>query len=50
MLWRAGFTVLMTWLRVGCLLLTWSAFGADYYVDVDSRGGRCDDAGKRAIP
>ena len=30
------------WLIACCLLLAWSAYGADYYVDVDSRGGRRD--------
>ena len=37
------------WLIACCLLLAWSAYGADYYVDVDSRGGRCDDAGPGAL-
>lgn len=32
-------------LSVGCLLLACSAYSADYYVDVDSCGGPCDDAG-----
>jgi len=31
------------------LLLTASAWGADYYVDVESRGGQCDDAGPGSL-
>lgn len=31
------------WFGVWCLLTVGSACGADYYVDVDSRGGPCDD-------
>ncbi|MFC1718667.1 right-handed parallel beta-helix repeat-containing protein [Candidatus Poribacteria bacterium] len=28
-----------------CLLLAYGAYGAEYYVDIDSRGGPCDDSG-----
>ena len=46
---RTGFTVVKACLLVGCLLLICGAYGADYYVDVDSRGGPCDDAGPGTV-
>jgi len=36
---------MQTRLSALCLFLAWRACGADFYVDIDSRGGPCDDAG-----
>ena len=33
-----------------CLFLAWRACGAVFYLDIDSRGGPCDDAGPGTLP